>query len=106
MTTPTPGPTLSLATDKTTYNVGDTIVVTATYSDGTTSVVSLVVSATATDTAGNSVSAETTVSVNQETSQPMAVSVTDSFGDSFTEEPGSPVGTAVFSAVIGTPPAA
>lgn len=107
MTTPTPAaPTLSLATDKTTYNVGDTIVVTATYSDGSVSVVSLVITGTATDTSGQSVTAQTTVSVNQTTEQPMTVTMADSFNDSYAEQPGSPVGTAVFTATIGTPPAA
>jgi hypothetical protein len=106
LTTPTPGPTLSLATDKTTYDVGDTIVVTATYSDGSTSVVSLTVTATATDASGQAVSADTTVSVNQTTQEVMAVTVTDSFGDTYAEQDGSPIGTAVFTAMIGTPPAA
>lgn len=105
MTTPA-GPTLSLATDKSTYNVGDTIVVTATYSDGSVSEVSLVITGTATDAAGSSVQAQTTVSVSQSTPQPMTVGLTDSFGDVYTEEPSQPVGTAVFTAVIGTPPAA
>ena len=104
MTTPA-SPTVSVATDKQSYAPGDTIIVTVTYADEQTQTESLVVTATATDSAGNSVQGTATVDVVVSAPQPMTVSVTDSFGDPYTESPDQPVGTAVFSGTVGTPPA-
>lgn len=106
MTTPA-APTLSLATDKPSYSVGDQIQVTATYSDqsggGT---VTLTISGTATDAAGNTVDASAQVEViTPSSSQPMDVTVSDDFGDQYQQVSNDGTGTAVFTSVIGTPPA-
>jgi hypothetical protein len=106
MTTPAPvTPTLSLATDKATYSVGDPITVTATYSDSTVAPVQLSITASATDPAGNTVNAEVSVTVNTAEQQAMTIGITDSFGDQYTVVSNA-AGVAVLSSVIGTPPAA
>jgi hypothetical protein len=107
MTTPTqPSPTLSLATDKSTYNVGDPIQVTATYDDGTAVQVTLTINGTASDAAGNQVAAQVTAQVNTTQPGPMTVQITDSFGDSYAQDSNDNVSTAEFSSTVGTPPAA
>jgi hypothetical protein len=105
MTTPVPvTPTLTITADQAVYNVGDTLTLTAAYSDATTAPVSLTISGTATDAAGNTVSATTTVTVNTAGQQPMTITVSDSFGDAYTQVSNAS-GTAVFTTVIGNPPA-
>jgi flagellar basal body L-ring protein FlgH len=104
MTTPA-APTLSLSTDKTAYNPGDTLTLTASYSDASISQVQLTITATATDAAGNTVQATTTVPVNESTPAAMTVEVSDSFNDSYTQVSNDNAGTAVFTATV-TPPAA
>ncbi|MGH3203864.1 MAG: hypothetical protein ACRDP5_17695 [Streptosporangiaceae bacterium] len=108
MTTPatpvTVAPALSIATDKAVYNTGDPITVTAAYSDQTTQPVTLTVTASATDPSGTTVEATATATVNTQAQQPMQIGISDSFGDSFTQQSNA-AGSAVFTATIGTPPA-
>jgi len=105
MTTPAAGPTVSVATDKASYNVGDPITVTATYADDQTVTDQLTVTVTVTDAAGNSATGTTQAGVTVVAPQPMTATVSDSFGDAYTEQPDQPVGTAVFTSTVGTPPA-
>jgi len=104
MTTPAVTPTLSLATDKQTYNVGDTLTLTAEYSDSSVAPVTLHVTASASDAQGNTVNAEVDVIVNTQAQQAMQIGVSDSFGDSYTQV-SNEAGVAVLTTVIGTPPA-
>ena len=105
MTTPPAAPTLSLTADKTVYNPGDTLTLTAAYDDGTASQVALTITATAADTAGNSVSATTTVSVNETTPGPMTVTATDSFNDVYTLVSNDNVSAAILTTTVTPPPA-
>jgi len=106
LSTPAPGG-LTVTADKDTYNVGDAIVVTLTLDDGQTVPVSLDVSAQVTDGQGNVLTGTTTVTVN--TSQPGTIasgSVSDSFGDVYTQQGDVAGNTVVFAGTVGTPPAA
>lgn len=106
MTTPAPvTPTLSITTDKTAYNVGDTITLTAAYSDASVAAVSMRITASATDAAGNTVNAEIDVTVNTQAQQPMQLGVSDSFGGTWSLV-SNEGGTAVLTSVIPAPPAA
>jgi len=102
-TPPSVTPTLALSTDKTTYNVGDELVLTAAYSDATAAPMTLTINATATDVNGVSVSASTTATVNTQEQQPMTVTVSDSFSDTYTEV-SNVTGTAVFTTMVQAPP--
>jgi hypothetical protein len=106
LSTPAPAvtPTLSIATDKATYNVGDTLTLTARYSDASVSPMTLSITASATDPQGNTVTAETSVTVNTAEQQPMNIGVSDSLSNSYSLVSNA-AGTAVLTAVIGTPPA-
>ena len=104
MTMPTPpSPTLELSTDAATYNVGDTLTLTAVYTDPASAPVTLTISATGTAADGSPVSATTTASCTA-AEQPMQITVTDSFADSYSEV-SNEAGTAVFTTVIQAPPA-
>lgn len=108
MTTPAPAPvtpTLSLSTDKSVYNVGDPLTLTATYSDSSVAPVQLAITVSASDAAGNSVNADISVTVNTQAQQPMTVGVTDSFGDQYSQVSNAG-GVAVLTTTVGTPPAA
>jgi hypothetical protein len=109
MSTPAGPITVSVAADKAQYNVGDPLNVTVTYTDssGTPVTVPLTITADVTDSLGNSASGAVTVEVatGQTTTPTMSVSVTDSFGDTYTPGANSN-GTADFTSVVGTPPAA
>lgn len=96
----------SIATDKSSYNTGDTIIVTITYAAGTSlqpgTTKTVTISGTATDqTTGESDSMSgsvTLVSPGTETSDPTTVAVTDSDGRSYTKQSDDGA-TAVFTAV-------
>ena len=106
MTTPAPvTPTLSISADKQTYNVGDTLTLTADYSDASVNAMTLSITASATDSAGNTVTAETSVTVNTSEQQPMTIGVSDNFGDTYSVVSNAG-GVAVLTTTIGTPPAA
>jgi len=106
MTTPAPAaPTLSLAADKETYNVGDVLTLTAAYSDSSATPVTLTVTASATDAAGNTVNADISVTVNTTEQQPMTIGASDTFGDQYVVQSNA-AGVAVLTTTIGTPPAA
>jgi hypothetical protein len=105
VTSPAGTPTLSVATDQPTYNVGDAITVTVTYADSTVTSTTLTVTANFTDQAGNAASATTTAQVNTSQTGAMDGTVTDSFGGTYTESSNDQVGTAVFTGTVGTPPA-
>lgn len=105
MSTPAPvTPTLSIAADQQTYNVGDTLTLTAQYSDASVSPLTLSITASATDPQGNTVTAETSVTVNTTEQQPMTLGASDSFGDQYSIVSNA-AGVAVMTAVISTPPA-
>jgi hypothetical protein len=106
LSTPAPAvtPTLSIATDKTVYNVGDLLTLTAAYSDSSVAPLTLTITASATDAHGNTVTAETTATVNTQAQQPMTIGVSDSFGDSYSLV-SNEGGKAVLTATIGAPPA-
>lgn len=105
MSTPAPvTPTLSIAADQQTYNVGDTLTLTAQYSDASVSPLTLSITASATDPQGNTVTAETSVTVNTTEQQPMNIGVSDSFADAYSLVSNA-AGVAVLTAVIGAPPA-
>jgi hypothetical protein len=112
MTTPTPPaatPTLTLATDSTSYVVGQTLTLTATYADSQSSPSTLTITVTATDAQNNSVTATDSVTVVQQVSEQMNVTATDSFSDSYTlvsnAVGANGTGTAVLTTTVGTPPA-
>ena len=98
-------PTLSLASDKQTYNVGDVLTLTATYSDASVAPMTLTINASATDSAGNTVTADATVTVNTQAQQPMTVGVSDNFNDTYTQVSNA-AGVAVLTTTIQAPPAA
>jgi hypothetical protein len=95
-------PTLSLSTDSDTYAVGDTITVTAEYSDATSAPVTLTISGTFQDTSGRSVNATTNVTVATEEQEPMTGTITDSWGDDYTQLD-NVAGVAHFSATLVQP---
>jgi hypothetical protein len=106
MTTPAPvTPTLSIAADKQTYNIGDPITIKADYSDSSVAPVIMHITASASDAAGNTASATVDVTVNTQAQQPMTIGVSDSFGGSWVQQ-SNEGGVAVLTSVIGTPPAA
>lgn len=100
----TPAPAVTVTADQASYAVGDTITVTVDYTDPANPGTGLTVTATVTNADGTTETATATVSVGSAAAVPLTVSVTDSFGDSYTQV-SNVVGTAVFSATVGTPPA-
>lgn len=106
MSTPTPAvtPTLSIATDKQTYNVGDVLQLTAHYSDSSVNPMSLTITASATDPQGNTVTATTTATVNTSTQQPMTIGVSDTANDSYVLV-SNEAGVAVLTTTVQAPPA-
>jgi hypothetical protein len=106
MTTPAPAaPTISLSTDKTTYNTGDPLTLTVTYADAQSQPVQLTITATATDAQGNTATGTAVVTVTEQETEAMTVSATDSFNDSYSLVSNDGKGTAVLSTTVGTPPA-
>jgi hypothetical protein len=99
-------PTLTLSTDKQVYVTGDTLTLTAAYADDASSPVQLTITATATDASGSTVNATSQVTVTESAPQPMTVTAADSFGDTYSLVSNDSAGTAVLTAVVGTPPAA
>ena len=108
MSSPTPGtPTVSLATDATSYIAGQSLTLTATYADSESNPATLNISATLTDSAGATASATTQVTVVQQESAEMDGTPTDDFGDTYTEVSNTlsnGTGTAVWTTTV-TPPA-
>lgn len=106
MTTPVPvTPTLAITTDKSVYNVGDTLTLTADYSDSSVNPMTLTITASATDPQGNTVTATTTATVNTSTQQPMTIGVSDTAGDSYVLV-SNEGGVAVLTTTVQAPPAA
>lgn len=108
MTTPAPTPapadTVTVTTDKTSYNSGDPIQVTVEYTDPANPGTTLTVTATVTNSDGSTSTGTAEVQVGAVAAVPLAVAVTDSFGDTYTQQ-SNEAGTAVFTATVGTPPA-
>ena len=90
-------PTLSLTTDKSVYNVGDTMTVTATYIDEQTVSETLTITGEATDSQGNTVTATTVVTINSQAPEHMDVTVTDNDGRTYALASDNP-GVATFTA--------
>lgn len=110
MTTPPPPaatPTLTLATDATSYVAGQTLTLTATYADAQSQPGTLTITVTATDAQNNTVTATDSVTVVQQVSEQMTVSATDSFSDTYTlvsnTVDASGTGTAILTTTV-TPP--
>lgn len=104
MTTPT-GPAAPVVTaDKTSYNPGDPITVTVDYTDPDNPGTTLTITATVTNADGSTAAGTLDVQVGGGAANPLPVSVTDSFGDAWTQTTNE-AGTAVFTSTVGTPPA-
>jgi hypothetical protein len=100
MTTPIQ-PTLSVATDKAVYSPGDTVTLTCTYvdSNGATGTVEVTAQATDTNTPPNTATATTSFQVGQ-AAELMQITVTDTAGDTWTQQPPlDVVGTSVFTTI-------
>lgn len=104
MTTPVPAAPV-VTTDKASYSPGDPITVTVEYTDPANPGVTLTVSAAVTNGDGSTSSGSVDVTVGATPANPLPVSVTDSFGDAYTQT-SNDAGTAVFTSTVGTPPAA
>lgn len=104
MTTPTP-PVPVVTTDKANYAPGDPITVTVEYTDPSNPGVTLTVTATVTNADGTTATGTADVTVGAVAASPLPVAVTDSLGDVYTQT-SNQAGTAVFTSVVGTPPAA
>lgn len=101
----TPGASgVTVTTDKSSYQPGDTIQVTVEYQDPDNPGTTLTITGTVTQNDGSTVTGETTVQVGGSAAVALPVSVTDSFGASYTEQ-SNDAGTAVFTGTVGTPPA-
>ena len=97
---------VSVATDKQTYNVGEAITVTVTYTDSNVVTKPLTVTVqVGPDAAGNTATGTAEVQVVQGTPQELAVAVSDSFGNAYTQTAAS-AGSAVHASTVGNPPAA
>lgn len=107
MTTPDANnPTMTLTTDKASYNVGDTLTLTVTYSDSNSVAQDMTITVSGKDTDGNEVSATTKVQViTGGTPGSMEISATDSFGNEYTVNSNDGTSTAVLTTTIGSPPA-
>jgi hypothetical protein len=105
LTTPVPTPSpVTVSTDKAAYNPGDPIQVTVEYLDPSNPGTVLTVSATVTNPDGTTAAGTTQVTVGAVPANALQVAVTDSLGDTFTQQSSVP-GTAVFTGIVGTPPA-
>jgi acyl dehydratase len=105
LTTPTPPAAPVVTTDKANYAPGDPITVTVEYTDPANPGTTLTVTATVTNSDGSTSTGTAQVQVGAGPANPLPVSVTDSFGDTFTQT-SNQAGTAVFTGTVGTPPAA
>jgi hypothetical protein len=104
MTTPAAGPTLSVSTDKTQYNVGDTLTLTVAYADAQSQATSLNITVTGTDSDGNAASVQTNVMVVQNQSGPVDVSASDTFGQAYSVVSNDGSSQAVLQTQVGAPP--
>lgn len=105
MTTPAQPAAPTVTTDKASYAPGDAITVTVEYTDPANPGTTLTITATVTNSDGTTSTGTASVQVGGSPANPLPVSVTDSFGDSYTQV-SNEAGTAVFSGTVGTPPAA
>jgi hypothetical protein len=103
LTTPAPAAPV-VTTDKATYNPGDPITVTVDYIDPANPGTTLTVTAVVTNPDGTTASSTAQAQVGGAPASPFPVSVTDSFGDAYTQT-SNVAGTAVFTSTVGTPPA-
>jgi hypothetical protein len=116
LTTPvTPDPTgttdpgagsssVTVTTDKSSYQAGDAIQVTVEYTDPANPGTTLTVTATVTASDGSTTEGTAQVQVGGSAAEPLNVSVSDSFGGAYTQQ-SNDAGTAVFTGTVGTPPA-
>jgi len=105
LTTPTPPAAPVVTTDKASYSPGDPITITVEYVDPSNPGTTLTVTAVVTNPDGSSSTGTASVQVGAAPANPLPVSVTDSFGDTYTQT-SNDAGTAVFTSTVGTPPAA
>jgi hypothetical protein len=105
MTTPaSTAPTMSVATDKDSYQVGDTLTLTVTYADANAQASTMTITVNGSDSEGNTVQSQTTVQVVQNVSGQMDISATDNWGGSYTVVSNDGTSTAVLTGVVGSPP--
>lgn len=106
MTTPDANsPTMTLATDKASYNVGDVLTLTVTYSDSNSVAQDLTITVSGKDTDGNEVSATSKVQViTGGTPGAMEISASDSFGNEYAVASNDGSSTAVLTTTVGSPP--
>jgi hypothetical protein len=104
LTTPDPAAPV-VTTDKASYSPGDPITVTVEYTDPANPGTTLTITAVVTNGDGSTSTGTASVQVGAAPANPLPVSVTDSFGDSYTQT-SNEAGTAVFTSTVGTPPAA
>jgi hypothetical protein len=97
-------PTVTVTTDQASYAPGDTITVTVDYTDPGNPGTTLTVTATVTNSDGSTSTGTAEVQVGATPATPLPVSVTDSFGDTYTQSSNG-AGTAVFTATVGQIPA-
>jgi hypothetical protein len=105
LTTPTPPAAPVVTTDKASYSSGDPITVTVEYTDPANPGTTLTITAVVTNPDGTTATGTASVQVGAAPANPLPVSVTDSFGDTYTQT-SNDAGTAVFTSTVGTPPAA
>lgn len=107
MTTPATVPTLTVTTDKASYNVGDVLTLNVAYADAASAAAPLTITVTGTDAAGNTVQSTAQVLVTTTgPSQNVDVTATDSFGDTYALVSNDGTSLAVLQTTVGTPPAA
>jgi hypothetical protein len=104
MTTPTAPAAPVVTTDQASYSTGDPITVTVEYTDPANPGTTLTVTASVTNADGSTSTGTVDVQVGGGAATAFPVSVTDSFGDVYTQSSNNP-GTAVFTSTVGTPPA-
>jgi hypothetical protein len=105
MSTPSGAPTLSVATDKPSYNVGDMLTLTVTYADAQANALPLHITVTGTDSDGNVAAVQTDVMVTQSASGAVDVQASDSFGDTYAVVSNDGTSQAVLQTTVQAPPA-
>ena len=104
MTTPaSTAPVMSVATDKDSYQVGETLTLTVTYADANAQASTLTISVSGSDSDGNQVQSQTTVQVVQTASGSMDISASDNWGNSYSLVSNDGTSTAVLTTVLTAP---
>jgi hypothetical protein len=94
---------MSVATDKDSYQVGDTLTLTVTYADANAQAAPLTITVNGSDSDGNTVQSVTTVQVVQNASGQMDISATDSANNTYTVVSNNGTDTAVLTTTVALP---